>query len=244
MSPSLIHPKSLSVDSAVEAKHQQALDAALNGDYDKALGMFDGVLSSVQELPPELDSKVQESRVKRDFGFTYLRQAIKNNSVSDVDMAEELIQAAADLTFTELSRLSGGNNTANPPILRGDKRRELVTEHGATQSLIGRLATVKQVVFGSSQTEASPIYEAAQANLISGTNVYYLVSNALHFARDRKINNDSGGVKRGVEVAVAGLAIMGVSDPRNLPAAVKTLVSRVPDLRSRERAIKSVKAKP
>lgn len=144
MSPSLIHPKSLSVDSAVEAKHQQALDAALNGDYDKALGMFEGVLSDVEALPPELDSMVQESRVKRDFGFTYLRRAIKNNSESDLDVAEELIQAAADLTLAELLQLPRGSNTANPPILREDKRRELVTEHGATQSLIGRLATVKQ----------------------------------------------------------------------------------------------------
>ena len=244
MSRSLIGAKSLSVDPAAEAMHQQALNVALHGNYDQALGMFDDVLDMVEALPAGLDSSVQASRVLRDKGFTRLRRAIRDNNEQDLGSADESLRAAAELTFKELSRLPGGSNAEDPLIISKKKRSELAAEHGATQSLIGRLATAKLVLFGGAADEAKLIYEAAHANLIQGNNVYYLVSNAICFARNEKINNHRAGVRLGVRAAVAVLAIKGLSDPRNMAAAAKTFVSRSLDLRSQKQAVESVKTKP
>lgn len=246
----------LTTNPEAQQLHEAGLQAELSGNYAQAHQSFSSAHEVLTGLPQTLDTAVQASRIARDDGFTYVRSALAENNPSALDQAHEAIRASAEATAPLVSGLSYlDTQLGQPHETPKQARREFLAEHGATVSLLGRIATVKEVMLGvdtrgdsetahSARNVEQQPYGLAHDILRRGNNGYYRVSNAMVGARQERLNGRLPHAAVWLGRAVSGLAWTATFDRKNLKAAVLTVGSRTPHLRSYQAAIASVKAKP
>lgn len=247
MSSPLIGAKVFEINSEAQQLHEYGLRTELSGGYTQAHESFAAAQQVLAGLPESVDVSVQWGRILRDDGFTYVRSAIQTPDIADLDKADEVIEEASGKTFLQI--LKAGNTSPSPePPLRLNRLqwRELLAEHGATISLLGRIATVKEVLFGQ-RDENNPqetTYETAHHFLKQGNNGYYRVSNTMVAARQERINGNMPKVVGWLGRAATGLAWTAAFDRENVKPAVRTFGSRLLQLRNHLKTVHSVAGKP
>lgn len=256
MSSPLVGNKVLTVNPEAQQLHDIGLRAELSGSYDQAHESFDAAQQLLAGLPQTLDTVVQSARITRDDGFTYVRTAIAESNPSILDQAQATISRSVEATAPLVSgTVFLGTEASATSDTPKKARREFLAEHGATVSLLGRIATVKEVMLGvdtrgdtetarqARNIEQQP-YGLAHDILRRGNNGYYRVSNAMVGARQERLNGRLPNMAVWLGRAATGLAWTAFRDPTNLKAAVRTVGSRVRHLRSYQAAVESVTAKP
>ncbi len=256
MSSPLIGAKMLSINSEAQQLHEAGLQAELAGDYGHAHESFDVAQQVLAGVPQTLDTIVQTARIVRDDGFTYVRTALTESNPSILDQAQATISRSVEATAPLVSGTAFvGTSLSQPHETPKKARREFLAEHGATVSLLGRIATIKEVMTGvdtrgnsevalnARNVEQQP-YGLAHDILRRGNNGYYRVSNAMVGARQERLNGRLTHMGVWLGRAATGLAWTVAHDPTNLKAAVRTVGSRVRHLRSYQAAIESVTTKP
>lgn len=227
--------------------HVLGLEAELHGDYPEAHAYFDRALVMLDRVPPTVDVAVQSARIQRDDGFTYARSAIKTHDPSELDRAEQVIEQSSGKTLLQVIKAGNTSPGPEPPLRLSRKQsRELRSEHGSTMSLMGRLATIREVVFGERDEDNPPeeTFDAAHDWLRQGSNGYYRVSNAMAAARQERINKHPGQMRRWLARAAMGIAWSATFDQTNLKDAARTFGSRLRHVRSYQAAVESVSVKP
>ncbi len=242
--------------------HDEGLQAELSGNFALAHSSFYEALNLLDDDPATFDVAVQTARVMRDNGFTYVRASIAANDPEKLDQARTTLERSGDLT----EELVGGVRVldfelAPPHGTPKQARHEARAEHGATIGLLGRLATVREVMLGI-DTRVNIVDEAkaklakelrlgeqqhygnAHDHLVMGNNGYYRVSNAMSAARQERLNGRLPQMAVWLGRATRSLAWTAVHDRSHLAGAVKTYVGRMPYLRSYEAARQSVLVKP
>lgn len=247
MASPLIGSKVLVESPGARQLHQTGLEFEKDGEHDNAHESFAAAVDILTGLPETLDTNVQWARILRDDGFTYVRSAIKNEDEIDLYRARNVLSDACRKTFLEI--LKAGNTSPGPEIpllVSKEQKRELNAEHGVTLSLIGRLATVKEIMTGKKDKDDPPArtYGVAHNFLTDGNNGYYRVSNALVAARQERINQNTSGMAVWESQVAIGLAWTALRDPGNLIRSIETIGNRELDLRSYSAAKKSVITKP
>jgi hypothetical protein len=251
MSSPLISAKALSTNPEAQQLHEAGLEAELGGYYTQAHEQFDAARQVLAELPQTLDSIVQSARITRDSGFTYVRTAIYENKPFVLERARITIKRSVERTAPLISE----TEQIQPNSISKDAKREFLAEHGATVSLLGRIATVKEVMLGNDTRDDSEAaryardveqepYGLAHDILRHGNNGYYRVSNAMVGARQERINGRLPQMSVWLGRAATGLAWTALYDSSNLKAAVRTIGNRTRHLRSYRAAIASVTAQP
>ncbi|HVV25902.1 MAG TPA: hypothetical protein VHC21_02630 [Candidatus Saccharimonadales bacterium] len=259
MKEPVIPSQFLSEDPEAARLHAVGLQAQLAGDHDQALATLN-TAAAILEGRSSLSRQVQLARIARDTGFTYVRQAVSSEVPALLDDSEGMLGYSQRLTEAAME----GNEficltdaAAGGSIMAREMRREVLAEHGATLSLLGRSATVRAVLLDvdtrgrgetarHKRTEEQRWYDRNYAHgyLKEGNNGYYLVSNAVHGARQEILNGQRLRAGKWLVRAVEGLAWTTKNDRRNLAPAQKTFADRLPSLRSYEAAKASVLAKP
>lgn len=252
----LISGKVLTVHPEANVLHEKGLDAELNGEYISAHTSFAEASQLLAGLPATVDSVVQAARITRDDGFTDVRAAIAGNGLDLLRQAQLTITRSAESTGPLVSGVEIlGTEQLQPHATPKAARREVFAEHGATISLLGRVATVRQVMFGvdtrgESETarharniEQQP-YGQAHDLLRLGNNGYYRVSNAMVAARQERLNGRLRHAGVWLGRAAVGLAWTALRDRDNFEAAVRTFGGRLRHLRSYRAAAASVLRKP
>lgn len=254
MSSPLVRNKVLSVNPEAQQYHEVGLMAELSGSYTQAHDLFDNALLVLANGPQTLETVVQSARIERDDGFTYVRAAIGESKPSLLDRAESSVSFAAENVGWLVIGIE--SNGADAPLdISEAAGKEVLAEYGATVSLLGRIATVKEVMLGGdarSESEVSahhsneeqPHYYMAHNILRRGNNGYYRVSNAMVAARQERLNRRPPKVAMWLGRAVTGLAWTALKDPSNLRASVMTVANRARHLRNYHVAVKSVTAQP
>ena len=254
MSSPLIGAKVLIPNSEAQQFHESGLRAELAGNYGQAHESFDTAHAVLSGVPQTLDTVVQAARITRDAGFTYVREAISEHSPSILDQAHRIIQSSVESTAPLVSGVAF-IGTSQPEANPQKAQKEFLAEHGATVSLLGRIATVKEVIVGidtrgnskeaqnARNVEQQP-YSLAHDILRRGNNGYYRVSNAMVGARQERLNGRLPQMVRWLGRATTGLAWTALRDPSNLKPAVRTIGNRSRHLRSYQAAINSVTTHP
>lgn len=254
MSNPLISEKALTTNPEARRLHETGLKAELMGDYNEAHESFEAAQQIIAGLPQTIDTAVQSARIGRDAGFTYVRAAIANNDSSILELAQGAIKTSLEATAPLASGAAFIGN-AQPEANSRIFHREFLAEHGATVSLLGRIATVREVMLGvdtrgnseaareARNGEQQP-YSLAHDLLVMGNNGYYRVSNAMVAARQERINGRLPQVARWLGRAASGLAWTALRDPSNLKSAVRTSGNRARHLRSYRAAVNSVTTYP
>lgn len=250
----------------VDNFHRVALQAELRGTLPQAHAHYGRALERLEENGElyTLEGQVQSARIIRDDGFTFVRAAVADVSLHEGDTPVVSLQTAEQLL--QQSRVTTGVMVAGDPRdfnpqLQTPKdtikavRRELLAEHGATIGLLGRLATVRQVLNGEDtrgDTDAAiqttnieqSHYGWAHNFLRSGNNGYYRVSNAMNAARQERINGHSLHAGVWLGRAASGLVWTAFHDRTHLKDAILTAGSRTLQMRSSAVAVKSVITAP
>lgn len=261
MNNPVIPARFLAENPMAASLHQRGLEAQLNGDYDEARNEFSQAAGILTDTSGNLNlsAKVQLSRVTRDLGFTYVRQALQEDTPAVFDDAERKLTYAAALTqsamLEEEFRLIA--DVSNESLTARAITREVIAEHGATLGLLGRAATARAVLLGidtrgdgevacHERSEEQRWYgrDYAHGYLRQGSNGYYRVSNAMNGARQEKINGQFLRMLPWLGRAATGLAWTAAHDRGNFKDAAKTFSGRLPHLRSHQAAKKSVLVKP
>lgn len=244
----------LRTDSEAQRWHDKGLDEVSKGMYTEAHKSFAGARSTLETAVKtrkhgllSLDEiSVQMAHIVRDDGFTYVREAAVASDHELLKQGYDQLDESLDITHI----LVGGMRTTletSPESLTA-KQREILAEHGATLSFMGRIATVDTLMSQAQGEE--PIddiwdyYQNADSFLHYGNNGYYRVSNSMVAARHERLNDNGGGVERWLGRAAKGLLWTGLHDQGNLKAATLTAGSRARHLRSHQAAEASVFAKP
>ena len=225
--------------------HEEGLKAELSGDYISARNSFYQGIMELYNRPLSAARQVQLASILRDDGFTSLRQSIFESEPEKLAEAEEILNRSKALTgrLVRWSRII--SSIPGLPIeLTSPELCELGSEHGATISLLGRLATVNHVQFGRNDVDPTSMYEEAHDYLRSGSNGYYRVSNAMVAARWERIQNNLPEVFRWLGRSTSGLAWTAAHNPANLVPAGMTFAGRVGHLRSWNGSFLSVAVKP
>jgi len=256
MSSPLIGNKILTVNPEAQTFHEAGLRSELNGNYAQAHASFDTAQLILAGLPQSLDVVVQSARITRDDGFTHVRNALTESNPSMLDQAQATISHSVETTAPLVSGTLFLHTEASSSITTPkNARREFLAEHGATVSLLGRIATVKEVMLGidtrgdtetarhARNIEQQP-YGLAHDILRKGNNGYYRVSNAMLGARQERLNGRLPDMVVWLGRATTGLAWTALRDPSNLKNSVRTFGSRISHLRSYQAAVKSVTTKP
>ncbi|MBX4199286.1 hypothetical protein KW789_00105 [Candidatus Saccharibacteria bacterium] len=225
--------------------HSLGLEAALGRkDYATAYQLFDEATRALgvplsQSLHSESSLKLQGARIIRDKGFTSLREALYGQ---DYGRLEEAHHSLVDSETMSAQMVQRGNETYSP-----EAWRFLISEHGATLGLLGRLATVCEVVQVPIEDvyEAEDYYDTAHKVFLSeGVNKYYQTSNAINAARHERINGRLTAA--GIWMGRAALSVRQAKkhDPSNYEQARKTYTQRRAYLKSKRTAAASVLTKP
>lgn len=235
------------INPEAQQLHEIGLRAELSGDYSQAHESFDAAQHVLEELPESVDTQIQTARILRDKGFTLVRSSIQVPDIVELDKADDVIEEASGKTFLQI--LKAGNTSPGPePPLRLNRLqwRELLAEHGATISLLGRIATVKEVTFGQRDDNNPPetTYETAHDFLKKGNNGYYRVSNTMVAARQERIKGNMPNMFKWLGRAGVSLAWTAAFDRENVKPAIRTFGSRLLHLRSHLKAVHSVAGKP
>ena len=251
----LIGSRLLQNNPSAEIFHEDGLKAALDGNFADARYNFDTALQIVSELPQTIDAVIQGARITRDKGFTDLRESNElNDDPALLDRAQAIIRSSIDASAPIVNSSLDLRN-AKYGVSRRKALIEARTEHGATVSLLGRIATTKQVRLIQGGEGASGLAEVAAKDgraaytsahnfLLQGNNGYYLVSNSMVAARHELINGGKSQMLLWLGRADRGLLWTSVRDPRNILPAVLTAGSRSRDIISFDAAIKSLKKRP
>lgn len=255
--PSPIIPaKALSVNPEAHAFHDNGLQAELAGDFPAAHHSFDQARMIAMALPRTVDSVVQHARIVRDDGFTDVRAALATENPGLLKVAERTLKRSVDITAPLVSGSTFlGLEREQPHDTPKLARREAFAEHGASVSLLGRLATVKAVMANldtrgdtvaathARRVDQQP-YGLAHDILKAGNNGYYLVSNAMVGARQERLNGRLPHMAKWLGRAAHGLVWTALRDSENTKAALKTAAGRLMPLYSYAAARKSVVTKP
>jgi hypothetical protein len=259
MKDPVISSQFLSENPEAARFHGLGLQAQLEGDYDEAHENLSEAASILGDTT-SLAGQVQRARIRRDVGFTYVRQAVDDDSSKLVVAAEAMLDISlgdtkAAMLGEKFRELTGTEREGS--TLAREIRREVLAEHGATLGLLGRTATVRAVLLGvdtrgngdearQARTEEQKWYgrDYAHGLLKQGNNGYYWVSNAMNGARKEIINGQQLRAGKWMVRATEGLAWTARHDRRNLAAAQKTFLGRLPYLRSYDAAKDSVLVKP
>lgn len=246
MSNPVINTEALHVDAEAAEWHDIGVEAALAGDFKLADEAFTTSLSHIEDEPTSYDAKVQVARIGRDVGFTGVRKAIERNDVR--------LLARSGVQISHYSGPFIEAFTQGQNCLTKKARRESLAEYGATVSLLGRTATVTQVMRENTGAVSVKIRQAANSgkeqyaqahNLLrQGDNGYYRVSNALTAARHERMNGRILKAAGWVGRATVGLAWTAANDRQNFGAAVRTAGNRARHLLTRGTARRSVKKAP
>jgi len=252
MSRPLVASKSLNVNPEAQQLHEAGLKAELSGSYPEAHDFFDRAQQILENSPKTLEIVVQSGRIERDDGFTYLRSAIGESNTALLDRSQSIVGRAAENIGWLATNATTGNEENS---VSQTARKEVLAEYGATLSLLGRIATVKEVMLGldnrkeseaatHTRNEGQQAYNLAHNILRTGNNGYYRVSNAMVAARQERLNGRAPKVAMWLGRAVTSIAWTAFQDPSNLKASVMTVGSRIRHLRSYPAAVKSVIEKP
>lgn len=250
----LIGGKVLTVHPEANQLHEAGLRAELRGNYAEAHASLGAASQILADMPATVDTVVQSARITRDDGFTDVRVAIAENDPELLHQARRSLMRSVETT----APLVGGTQFLGTEQAQGTPkraRREVFAEHGATLSLLGRVATVEQVMIGAdtrsggdaatvARTIGQQPYGLAHDLLRIGNNGYYRVSNAMVAARQERLNGRSLHAARWLGRAAAGLAWTAARDRGNFKAAARTAAGRLRHLRSYATAAASVQAKP
>jgi len=197
------------------------------------------------------DWAAQRGSVRRNLGFTYVRDGIESGNEAHFQTAFTTIKAAIGETALYVSGAKEPNFQKDRSQLPHDtykkSRRELLSEHAASLGLLARAATAAEVTLGTSTEETQSLsghYGFAHDFARLGTNGYFRVSNAMNGARNERIAGR--GIHAAVWVARAafGVAWSAKNDPHGFLAAGRTFIKRLGDLRSQKIARESVHVRP
>lgn len=254
--------RALEINPYADKYHQAGLEAELSKDFIGAYANFnnaDRVLNDESKTVRTVDTQIQLARIERDYGFTFVREALHvsneigkyetrfvfgSNSSDDVvypylESARGHLYGSKGSTDSMIKELKG--DKPNPRLL--EAKADIFAEHGATLSLLGRLATAGQIMLIEGDPNC-PEYLKAHNYLKQGNNGYYLVSNAMTAARHERINSNTSESLSWLVKAGQGIFWAARHDRFNLKAATLTAGKRTLDLLTRSRAIESVYTKP
>lgn len=246
----------LQINSKAELLHQSALSNVMVGNYVEAQEDFARALNVFEDLPIMLDTRVQFARIARDCGFTFLRAALDQSDTVLLDKSQAILEKSLSSTAPVISGTFLNSEADDVvPIPSKNLRHELWAEHGATLGLLGRFATAKAVALGIDTSTKREIaikyktidqvsYGLAHDMLRIGNNGYYRVSNAMTAARQEVINRRIPNALFWLGRAAVGLVWITAHDRRNINPSVRTILHRLPHLRSRTSAIRSVITSP
>lgn len=224
--------------------HERGLEAVRDGDFLLAHNSFTAAIQLLNDIPEEISTIAQRADIARDQGFTYVREL----TVSDTPTAR------GGLLTTGRSRLRAAEAIVTDLLeheeVSNQDRAGLSANRGATRSLLGRTATVGALLPNASLTdehlrqnqitEARNRYCLAHKDLREGNNGYYRVSNAMVAARHERLFGSKVTVARWLGRAMLGLTWTSFYDTDNYEAAARTFRTRLPHLRTHDRAVKSV----
>lgn len=243
--------RKLEVNHFADKYHQAGLEAELSKDFIGAYANFDDanrVLNDESKTVRTVDTQIQLARIERDYGFTFVREALNLSNKFDKDAivnpylesARAHLYGSKNITDEMVKDLKYGQQ--EPRVL--EAKAEIFAEHGATLGLLGRLATAEQTMLIVEADSDCPEYSKAHKFLKQGNNGYYLVSNAMNAARHQRISGNTSESLSWLAKANSGLLWTARHDRSNLKAATLTAGSRTLDLLTRSRAIESVYTKP
>lgn len=228
------------------------LASSLSGEFDKALGYFGEAQEILRELAnPEfhesrdvlLGATVQSAAIRRDTGSVFIRRAISTSDPEDLDIATTNLTVSLDSTEKLLSKY---HKTASATVTPRFKRRRetLSAQHGFTISMMGRVATVRETIFGLTSDE-DPIdhYSLADSYLNKGNNTNLAITNAMVAARQERIRGEHSGMLVWLTQATFRTAKDTVKKPHT-NVGHSAFRDWLPTLKNREVAIASVKTKP
>lgn len=223
------------------AIHSQGLEEALAGNFDTAHDMFAQAIGALGEETGTLfydrARQFQWDLIDRDDGFTYVREAIAKESPESLWIGERLLAHSAD-------DLEAIGREARLFLPKYDRKR-LYSEIGQTRGLQARAVTVEAVKFDDEVEIPLNDYRAAYSILARGLNQYFTANHAMAAARAELIaRGHSLKLAQWVAIAAIAGAKSALADTSNTLPAVKTVVGRLPSLKSQEAARASVIEKP
>src|SRR5258707_188486 len=127
------------VNSIAAIEHGRGSQLEKAHDYPAAHAAFNDAIDILSGDEPSPSTDLQTARIMRDDGFTYVREYIANNG-------DSLVYHTAVNTIGSSLALTTGLHKQGEAEYSADAWRYLLSEHGATVGLIGRLLTVRAVV--------------------------------------------------------------------------------------------------
>ena len=265
----LVEAKVLYENPEARQLHATGLDSELAGQFDEAHQAFGAAQMILDFDPLTVDSQVQRARIIRDDGFTYARRAIAAHSTQPLTAArtrlrqslaltnEVLVGGIADRASQFLEEVLQADDTGEAslqpvPPAKAPMVAETSGEHGATYSLLARVATVNAVMQGvdlranaDTPLVINHLYETAHGYLRQGNNGYYRTSNAMTAARGAVLTGRAGSAAWWWNRAAAGVVWTAVHDEGNFVRAAQTFGVRSAHLLvERDPVRASVLAKP
>ena len=195
-------------NEAAAQLHQQGLNFEVDQrDFEGAHQAFANaqiVLTHEEQTP---DVRLQSARIQRDDGFTSVREMLAGDAASGYK-ALVTLESAAKTTLALLDQT---------PADKSRRYKELLSEHGATLGCLGRLAVAQQVHYGhlpaTGHSNISRLRRdqrhfgkhEAHRYLRTGSNMYYLVRNAMHGALTERLNGKAAHIAPWLGRAALGL---------------------------------------
>lgn len=219
--------------TSLERLHASALGAASAGHHDEAAALYQQAL----DLLPKDDRSLKKAHLLRDTGFNEVRRALQNPQVID----PQAVVATALTTIHDAAKIESEILAATQ--VNDPEYKKVVAEHGATTTILGRIATTFSIVEHGVPGKTD-LYNTAHGLLKYGNNAYYRTSNALTAARHERAHGDTAASAKWFGRAVHAVALAAVRDRDNLKPSLATFARRAPDIRSKDAALHSVRLRP
>jgi hypothetical protein len=181
---------------------------------------------------------MQKLRIGRDLGFTGVRRSVR---IQSRFMQRDLMKQSFRTLLNSRDSAQYLKILGRPHYSK-DAWRFLKAESGASIGLIGRWVTVENVLTGSRLADAEVIYKEAHKDLVKGSNLYYLVSNAMKAARNARI--DSHSIEASQWLSRAHKAISTSDSSPDYEAAVRTYEANRAQAIDRQAALEAIKSNP
>ena len=223
---------------AIEQTQNTAVMAMMRGAFTEADSLLGQALKECSKsYDDEPTGEVHAGRIVRDQGLLAGRRAIfafgaqqKNQEETAGELWRAIVLAnASDDLLNRAQMLHFGTPEA---------RSDLQSERAATYTAIARLA-VPRVLLGKDEMEdAREFFQKAERTLAKGGNGYYRASNLLLWARAERLDKHPARSTLLANKAIGvGLAALAHGEG---PQALATTIARLPDLRSKHAAQRSV----
>lgn len=205
------------IDAPAQALHQHGLDLEVDGgDFAAAHTAFAAAEQRLESLESTDDVRLQTARITRDDGFTYVREALASAGGEGASQQDSLFEKAESRLIGSMLIAAVLTKKRAPESRR---ERELFSEYGATIGVLGRMVVAQQVSSGDlplkrGNREALAAIrnkqsyfgrDGAHGYLKQGSNMYYLVSNAMHGARAERLNGKPAHIAPWLGRAAVGL---------------------------------------